>query len=104
MENLGDDTWRIAVAVRNDGYLPTNVTAQAVKMKVARPVEARLQLAPGAELLLGTTRQEIGHLDGYGGRRKVEWIVRFPDGPMGQIEIAGERSGTVRLDLEGAGV
>ena len=101
VEELGGRTWRIAVAVRNDGYLPTNVTEQAIKMKTARPVETRIHLGSGDELLLGTMRQEIGHLEGYGGRRKVEWIVRFAGEPSGQIEISGQRAGTVRLDLRG---
>ena len=87
--------------MRNDGYLPTNVTKQAVKMKRARPVEARIRLSAGDELLVGDPREEIGHLDGYGGRRKVEWIVRFAGEPSGEIEIAGQRAGMVRLDLQG---
>ena len=53
-------------------------------------------------LLIGSAREEIGHLSGYGGRRKVEWVVRFADGPGAQIEVACPRAGTVRLDLSDA--
>ena len=103
--------YRIAVAVRNDGYLPTQVTEQAAKMKYVRPVTARIELAEGDELAVGEARRELGQLDGYGAgvwrgdgvsgrqRRKVEWIVRFAGAPAGRIEISSERAGTVRLDL-----
>ena len=51
---------------------------------------------------VGKNREEIGHLAGYGGRRKVEWIVRFPEQPSAQISVACPRAGTVRLDLADA--
>lgn len=99
LEPLGDNSWCIAVAVRNDGYLPTNVTDQAIRMKQVRPVEARIELGEGDQILAGDTRQDLGHLGGYGGRAKAEWIVRFAGEPSGSIEIAGQRAGTVRLAL-----
>ena len=106
---LGDGAWRIAVAVRNDGYLPTQVTEQAVKMGKARPIEARIELDDGAELLLGQAREELGQLDGYGAdtwrgdgvsgrqRRKVEWVIRCAGPPAARITVRSERAGTVRL-------
>jgi len=98
-ECLGDRVYRIAVAVRNEGYLPTNVTQQAVNMQQAPPVEARIQLGAGDELLAGDEVEEIGHLSGYGGRRKVEWVVKFRGEVGGTVEIVGQKAGTVRLDL-----
>jgi len=102
VELLGENTYRIAVAVRNDGYLPTNVTEQALKVKRARPLEARIDLGLEDELLVGREREEIGHLHGYGGRRKVEWVVRFAGAASAKVEIAGQRAGVVRLDLRDA--
>jgi murein tripeptide amidase MpaA len=99
VEAVGENVYRISVAVRNDGCLPTNVTEQAIKMERAKPVEARISLGENDELLVGDAKEEIGHLDGYGGRRKVEWVVRFAGEPAGRIEIAGEKAGVVRLDL-----
>lgn len=99
LEPLAADTWRICVAVRNDGYLPTNVTQQAIRMKQARSLVARIELGSGDEVLTGDVRQEIGHLEGYGGRCKVEWIVRSAGEPSGTIEVAGQRAGRVRLKL-----
>ncbi len=102
VEEIGDGVYRIAVAARNEGYLPTHVTEQALKMKKADPVEARICIGPDDKLLTGKEREEIGHLAGYGGRRKVEWIVRFVGQPSAQISVACPRAGTVRLDLADA--
>ncbi len=108
---LTEGVYRIAVTVRNEGYLPTQVTEQAVKMNRAKPVEARIELGEADELISGKVSEQIGHLDGYGSgpwrgdglsgrqRRKVEWVVRFAAEPAAHIEIRSERGGTVRLDL-----
>ena len=98
-EPLGDGIYRIAVAVRNDGYLPTNVTKQAIKMNQARPVVAQIQLGEADKLLVGDQRQEIGHISGYGGRRKVEWTIRFAGEVRATVEISSKKAGTVRLDV-----
>ena len=102
VEAIGDGVYRIAVAVRNDGYLPTYVTRQAVKMEQAPPVKALIELGEGDELLVGDTVEEIGHLGGNGGRRKVEWMVRFAGEVGGIVEIVSKRAGVVRLDLAAA--
>ena len=102
VESVGEGVYRIAVAVRNEGYLPTNVTQQALKMQQAPPPEARIQLGAGDELLAGDAVEEIGHLSGYGGRRKVEWMVKFKGEVGGTVEIVSKKAGTVRLDLMAA--
>ena len=99
VEEIGEKVYRIAVAVRNDGYLPTNVTEQAIKMKQAKPVEARIHLGEKDTLLVGDAKQEIGHLSSYGGRRKVEWTVRFAGDPTATVEISSKKAGAVRLEV-----
>jgi murein tripeptide amidase MpaA len=99
VEEIGEKVYRIVVAVRNDGFLPTNVTEQAIKMKQAKPVEARIHLDEKDTLLVGDANQEIGHLSGYGGRRKVEWTVRFAGDPVATVEITSKKAGVVRLDV-----
>ena len=96
---IGDGTYQLSVAVHNDGYLPTNITQQAVNMEQAPPVEARIVLAEGDEVLVGDAVEKIGHLGGYGGRRKVEWVVRFAGEVAGQVEIVSTKAGVVRLNL-----
>ena len=96
---IGDGTYQLSVAVHNDGYLPTNITQQAVNMEQAPPLEARIVLAEGDEVLVGDAVEKIGHLGGYGGRRKVEWVVRFAGEVAGQVEIVSKKAGVVRLNL-----
>jgi hypothetical protein len=76
------------------------VTAQAIKMAQAPPIVARILLGANDILVVGDERQEIGHIAGYGGRRKVEWTVRFAAAPSARIEIVSKKAGTVRLDVE----
>lgn len=102
IEKMSEDTYRIAVAVRNDGYLPTNVTQQAIKMRQAKSIEACIHLGDDDVLIVGDAKEEIGHLSGYGGRRKVEWIVRFADTPVAKIDVVSQKAGVVRLDLADA--
>ena len=99
VEKIGEKVYRITVAVRNEGFLPTNVTEQAVKMEEAKPVVAQIHLGEKDDLLVGDARQEIGHLSGYGGRRKVEWTVRFAADPKAKIEILSKKAGVVRLEV-----
>lgn len=98
-EKIGDGVYTISVAVRNDGYLPTNVTRQAVKMKQAQPVTAEIELDDGDTLLMGSARQELGNIEGYGGRRKAEWTVRFSGEPSGRVVVSSQRAGKVRLNI-----
>jgi len=99
IEEMGNNIYRISVAVRNDGYLPTNVTQQAIKMNQAQPTQAHIHLNDEDTLIMGDAKQEIGHISGYGGRRKIEWTVRFKNAPTGTIKIANQRAGTVHLNI-----
>ena len=69
-------------------------------MKQAPPVEARIHLSEGDTVIVGDVKQELGHISGYGGRRKVEWTVRFTNTPAGTIEIISKKAGVVRLNIE----
>lgn len=90
------------MTARNEGYLPNHVTEQTLKMKTAVPVEARICIGLNDKILAGKNREEIGHLAGYGGRHKVEWIVHFAEQLSAKISVACPRAGTVRLDLADA--
>ncbi|HAA76694.1 TPA: carboxypeptidase [Candidatus Latescibacteria bacterium] len=100
IEQIGDNVYTISVAIRNDGYLPTNVTQQAVKMKQAQPVTAAIELSDGDTLLVGDPKQELGNIAGYGGRKKAEWTVRFTGEPSGTITVSSQRAGTTRLSIQ----
>ena len=110
--NIADDTWRIRVAVENCGWLPTNVTQQAVDRAAVQPIEARITLPPGAHLVAGTERLELGQLAGrssvtrtmrqFAGtdettdRTVAEWLVRAEVGTAIDVEIRHDRAGVVR--------
>jgi hypothetical protein len=96
-EVLADGVYKIEAVVKNEGYLATNVTAQAIKMKQAKPVKVTLEgaceagktccdeatarvgsavigvattegVAPcPAFIVSGKAEQEIGHLGGRAG-------------------------------------
>ncbi len=82
---------RISATIENQGLLPTNVTEQAIRAGIARPVTAKIDLGPGVSLVSGSPTATLGHLGGtppvvkeytfgsqaFGGanRRTAEWIV-----------------------------
>ncbi|MAF13107.1 carboxypeptidase [Candidatus Poribacteria bacterium] len=92
-ESLGDGVWRVSVAVVNSGYLPTSITRRAVDLGVAKQVTATISLPADAEIVSGAPKQELGHLAGYGGRKKAEWIVRLGEAATCDVEIHSEKGG-----------
>lgn len=107
---------KVTLAVANEGYLPTNVTALARRRRIARPIEVVLSLSDGAEIVMGQGRTEMEHLDGItnvansgyadttyfrgvseGHRQKLEWLVRG----SGRIDVTvtSMRAGTLRATL-----
>jgi murein tripeptide amidase MpaA len=97
---LGDNVYRIAIVVQNDGYLPTNITRQAINVDVAKPVDAFLELGEGDQILLGKEKETVGCLSGYGGRKKVEWLIQFKSEPKASVKVVSQKGGTVRLNLD----
>lgn len=79
VESLGGDgsLRRITALVRNEGFLPTNLSRQALLTKAARPVEVAIELA-GATLVDGPARQAIGHLPGRSVREVAVWRMPEP--------------------------
>ena len=88
VEKMAEDLFVVRAMVANDGYLPSNGSAMAVRNNIARPVEVEIE---GAEVVMGKPKQEIGHLMGRSANRGmlmmfgmakvenerlVEWLVR----------------------------
>jgi murein tripeptide amidase MpaA len=115
VEELSPGLRRIELIVENTGYLPTNVTRAALEKKLVKPVVAEIKVQEGASLVSGRAEVELGHLAGrsalWGNRwkdaaffdglpsdyaRRVVWVVRG-EGSL-QVEVSGERAGTVRLE------
>ncbi len=105
---------RIVARVANDGFLPTNISEQAIVTQIARPVEVTLRLSDGA-IVAGPERQTIGHLPGRSvrvtpswqapsptnGSREVVWVVRLTAADArATVVAASPRAGVARATLE----
>ena len=112
---LSDDTWRLRVVVENDGWLPTNITLQAILRHATQPAVARISPPAGVHLIAGTERVEFGQLAGrsavarpmrqFAGvdettdRAHADWVVRAPAGSEIPVEVRHDRAGVVRALL-----
>jgi murein tripeptide amidase MpaA len=85
----GEGVFKVRAVIKNEGWLSTNLTQQAIALGVAKPVSVRVDLPAGAELLSGRHVTTIGHLEGkwsaqgglFGARpaadtRVLEWLVK----------------------------
>ncbi len=107
---LGNDgVFNVSVVVENEGYLPTNITQRALDAELAVPVRAIVHLTD-AELVVGSTRTELGHLLGTrdtqqrtgtaDARSTADYVVRATGGsPSISIEIRSEKGGVVRKEV-----
>ena len=112
-----DTVYKVEAQVRNLGFMATYVTQIGVKVKVSKPVIARVVLPEGAELVTGHEKVDLGHLDGrsakllkprvVGGevidrsRRNVEWVVKTASADPVELllEVRCPRAGTDRATV-----
>jgi len=88
--------FKIEASVQNQGFLPTNVTQQAIRNRTAKTVKATISLT-GAELVLGKENVDIGHLPGNRSLPiTVEWMVKAAGraAPTVIIKAISEKGGT----------
>ena len=113
-KDMGNGLFKVTAMIGNEGFLPTNLSDEAVALKKARPVTAELK---GAELLSGKACEELGNLDGYSAtqtgsfygnlttfangkaRKKVEWLVKGMPGDTLTLTVKSEKAGTVEKTL-----
>ena len=109
-----DDMHHIRLVLQNTGWLPTNVTQQALQMKVVRELEVDIVLPDGAKLVMGKEKTMLGQLAGrdekpamltFGSdpmtdRVKAEWVVQAAAGTEVEITAVHERAGTVRTTVK----
>lgn len=107
--SMGDGAYRVRLVVENTGWLPTYVTRKALEKKL-RGVVCEIEVPPGARLVTGKPREELGQLEGRAykeamldpsaegtsERLKVEWVIRAPKGGKVKLIARHERAGTVR--------
>jgi murein tripeptide amidase MpaA len=116
MTPLGNDHYRVQMVVHNTGWLPSYGSKRALDRKVVRGVVAEIELPPGATLVSGKQREEIGQLEGRSNmgssllswadigvtsdRAKVAWVIYAPHKGFVQLTARHERAGVVREDVE----
>ncbi len=92
-KNLGAGVWRIRARVVNRGAFPTHITNRGAKLSRLRPVRVEFLPDPGVELLSQAGHQDIGHLPGPAGCRRLEWFVRARKPAACRIEAKGGTGG-----------
>ncbi|MCX6643171.1 MAG: M14 family metallopeptidase [Candidatus Bathyarchaeota archaeon] len=113
---VADDIYKVEAKIVNTGWLPTNVTEIAIKIKKAPPVIAEIILPNGAQLVIGQEKVNLGHLEGrsakilaprvVGGevidktRASVEWVVKTEKSMEIIVEARCARAGTHRKKME----
>jgi len=94
--------WTITAKVQNQGYLPTNVTEQAIRNETAKTVKVSIAL-DGAELVFGDETVDVGHLEGNRSPPvTVEWMIRSSGRgqPSVVVTAVSEKGGTHSRRLE----
>ncbi len=112
---LGEDAWKVRLAVHNTGYLPTYVTKRALERKITRGVVYEIGLPDGAHLVAGKARVEGAQLEGRankvslqsltpdaavtGDRGQCEWTVRALRQSVVTLTARHERAGRVTANV-----
>lgn len=105
----------LSAVVDNTGFLPTNLSQQAIAMKVSPPVVVTLN-GENVKIISGSEHTEIGHLAGRSSRmisytrfydwpessKALEWTVQIPQNKTVTVEIvaACTRAGVAKQRLE----
>jgi murein tripeptide amidase MpaA len=115
---LGEDTWRVRLAVGNAGWLPAYVSRRALERKVVRGVMFEIHLPvndPAIGIIGGKRRIEGPQLEGHAPRNSplaflasrevtaeramAEWVVRAPRGTRLAVSARAARAGAVRAEV-----
>ncbi len=116
VERLSETTWKVRLEVENAGWLPTNVTEQAMKRNVVRPLEIRLLSGTEDGVVLHNAKpvRPLGQLSGRNGKRPAgffgggentsdrtyaDFVISAPVGTEVRLEAWHERAGMVRATV-----
>ncbi|NNM04517.1 MAG: hypothetical protein HKO65_05390, partial [Gemmatimonadetes bacterium] len=95
-ERVEAGIYKVTAKVQNQGYLPTNVTDQAISNRTAKTVKVSITVRPG-EVVFGDETVDVGHLQGNRSLPEtVEWMVRSGGGGMPRVMVTAvsEKGGT----------
>jgi hypothetical protein len=92
--------FKITAKIQNQGFLPTNVTQQAINNKTAKKVRVAIKLN-GAKMVMGKEKLDLGHLAGHrvfspSPVQTVEWMVKAVGSgtPTAAIHVISEKGGS----------
>ena len=92
-ESHGSGFYKLTLKVENRGFLPTNVTQQAILNETAQAVKAELTL-DGLEIVMGKPMISLGHIPG-GDIYTSEWMVKKTGRtPSVSVRIISQKGGT----------
>ena len=101
-QKFGSGFFKIKAGIQNQGYLPTNVTQQAINNRTAKTVKANITLS-GGELIMGEKSVDMGHLRGNrSSPETVEWMIKADGNNKITITVdaVSEKGGTDTKKLE----
>ena len=91
--------FKVVASVQNQGYLPTNVTEQAIRNQTAKTVKVSIAL-DGATLEMGKSEVDVSHLSGTASSldppiHQVEWMIKTSKRGSGSavIKVTSEKGG-----------
>ena len=113
-EEVSNGVYKISVVIGNVGYLPTNLTDEAINLHEDKPVKVSID---NVNLISGKQIEEIGNLSGYSrtitgpyygeittfesaaSKKKVTWIIKANKGDVIKISAKQEKAGTVTSSI-----
>lgn len=113
-EKIDQQTYAIRLKLSNSGYLPTNLTQEAINLKAVKEIEIEIV----GTLVDGQANKiKIGHLAGRAGRsgrfesggyRKgrdpqfssdLQWLIRAREGEEIEIRVRSQKAGNLNLSI-----
>ena len=114
-EKVSEGVYKVTAVIGNTGYLPTNVTDEAVKMGISKPVTVAVS---ADDIVTGKKEEEIGNLSGYSrtrtgaffygnlttmanapAKKKMQWVVKAAEGTQFTVTACQEKAGTATASI-----
>ncbi len=101
----------VDVVVKNSGFLPTNITNQALSQDAVEPIKAAIK-SEDVEVLGGEAEQELGQIEGYmkaklsmrsgpvKNRKQISWLIDPKNAENITVMVESDRAGTDKVTVE----
>ena len=110
-KKISDEVYVIEAVVRNLGYLPTNVTEQALLNKKAGEVKVRLEVGEGGELVSGPSEITLPHIEGrftlgrfFSGvtqsKHLCRWVLKVSKKGVAKIWVQAPKAGVHMREVD----